>query len=133
LLFIGPVQLKYVALVIVFLDVIQIRVEDGVGHFAHLGGALFGFLFIYQYKQGNFIGKGIKNFFSDIFKIFTPKKRMKVTYKQSAKDMTDMEYNRNKSVNQKEIDRILDKIARSGYDSLSKKEKETLFKMGNKE
>jgi hypothetical protein len=48
------------------------------------------------------------------------------------KDMSDMEYNKYKAQAQEEVDRILDKIAKSGYDSLTKKEKETLFRMGNK-
>ena len=52
---------------------------------------------------------------------------MKVTHKMAARDF---EYNKQKSGNQKEVDRILDKISREGYESLSKKEKEILFKMG---
>ena len=53
---------------------------------------------------------------------------MKVTFKQPPRD--DYEYNRQKNVQQEEINRILDKIAKSGYESLTKKEKEILFKQG---
>ena len=54
-----------------------------------------------------------------------------MTYRKSTKHVTDEEYNRSKVNQQKEIDRILDKIAKGGYESLTKKEKETLFKMSD--
>ena len=63
------------------------------------------------------------------------KERLKVTYKRSAEQKgpaDDIEYNKHKAEEQKEIDRILDKISKAGYDSLSAREKEMLFKMGNK-
>ncbi|MCK7537610.1 MAG: hypothetical protein MZV63_44980 [Marinilabiliales bacterium] len=59
-----------------------------------------------------------------VFSIFKPKPKIKVTYKRPA---DDIEYNKSKVQKQAEIDKILDKIAQSGYDSLSKQEKETLF------
>jgi hypothetical protein len=64
--------------------------------------------------------------------MFKPRPKMKVTYKSQARSMTDHDYNKSKAESQKEIDKILDKIAKSGYESLTKKEKEILFKMGNK-
>jgi hypothetical protein len=79
------------------------------------------------------MGQGFNRLMDNIVTLFSArKKRMKVSYKKSVRDMTDMEYNRRKVQKQEEIDRILDKIAKSGYDSLTKKEKETLFKMGEK-
>jgi hypothetical protein len=63
-----------------------------------------------------------------LFTLFKPKPKIKVTYKRP---MTDIEYNKEKVNKQKEVDRILDKIAKSGYDSLTKKEKEILFKNSN--
>ena len=56
LLFIGPVKLKYIAIVIVFLDIIQMASFDNVGHLAHLGGALYGYIFILRYKKGRELG-----------------------------------------------------------------------------
>jgi hypothetical protein len=64
--------------------------------------------------------------------LFKKKPRMKVSYRSAAKNLDDLDYNRAKAEYQKEIDRILDKIAKSGYDSLTKGEKEILFKMSNR-
>ncbi len=63
------------------------------------------------------------------------KEKLKVTYKRSTEDKRstdDKEYNQRKVAEQKEIDQILDKISKAGYDSLTSREKEMLFKMGNK-
>ncbi len=128
LMFIGPVKLKYIALVTILLDIMGIGGGNAGGHIAHLGGALFGYLFTVQYKNGKELGRGFGKFLDSIFTFFKPRKRMKVTYK---KPTDDFEYNSQKVENQKEIDRILDKIAQSGYKSLTKAEKEQLFKMGN--
>lgn len=126
LLFIGPVKLKYIALISIFLDVVGIASFDNIGHLAHLGGAFYGYIFAMQYKKGREIGRSFSRFLDSLFSMFKPNKKMKVTYK---KPVDDYEYNKHKAENQKEIDRILDKIANSGYKSLTKKEKETLFKM----
>lgn len=125
LMFLGPVPLKYIALFSIVLDVISIASENAGGHIAHLGGALFGYLYIVQLRKGKNITKGFDSFMDKIFSLFKPKDKFKVTYKRP---VDDIEYNRNKVSNQKDIDKILDKIADSGYDSLSKSEKEILFK-----
>ena len=65
-----------------------------------------------------------------VFSLFKPRTKMKVTYKKPPKD--DKEYNHYKAHQQEEINNILDKISKGGYDSLSKKEKEILFKMSDK-
>jgi membrane associated rhomboid family serine protease len=141
---IGPVKLKYIAIFFIATDILLIifaanaegQTEHSTnvgGHIAHLGGALYGYYFVWKYRKGKDIGKGLNSILDYIVTIFKPrKKRMKVSYKRSARDMTDMEYNRSKAETQEEVDRILDKIARSGYDSLTKKEKETLFRMSDK-
>ena len=74
------------------------------------------------------MGAGINRIINKIAELFKPKSKMRVTYKQPPRD--DYEYNRQQAQNQDEINRILDKIAKSGYESLSKKEKELLFKQG---
>lgn len=125
LMFLGPVSLKYIALFSIVLDVISIASENAGGHIAHLGGALFGYLYIVQLRKGKNITKGFDRFMDKIFSLFKPKDKFKVTYKRP---VNDIEYNRNNVSKQKNIDKILDKIADSGYDSLSKSEKETLFK-----
>lgn len=130
--FIGPVKIKWIAMVFIVLDVLSVASTNAGGHIAHLGGAVYGYLFSVQMKRGKDLGKSFGNVIDSLATIFHHKPRMKVSYKSQAKNMDDMEYNRSKAEKQKEIDRILDKIARSGYDSLTKKEKETLFKMSNR-
>lgn len=132
LIFIGPVKLLYVALFVIFIDVLNISMQSSlVGNLSHLGGALMGYLFIVQYKKGVDMSKGINRFldwFAGIFKS-PPKSKMKVAYKRH---VSDDEYNYNKKVEQEYIDKILDKISKSGYESLSKSEKEILFKASGK-
>ena len=130
LMFIGNVALKYVAGFYVLLSVLSISTSNPGGNIAHLGGAAWGWFYIYQLRRGKDWGRGLVNFLNKIPGMFSPKSRMKVTYKQPPRD--DHEYNRQKNVKQDEINRILDKIAKSGYESLTKEEKELLFKQGKK-
>lgn len=131
LMFIGPVALKYIALVTIILDVLSIASSNAGGHIAHLGGALFGYLYIMQLKKGKNITRGFDRFMDKIFSIFKPRPKIKVTYKRPMTDMErDIEYNKEQAAKQEDIDKILDKIAKSGYNSLTKKEKEILFKNG---
>ena len=132
LFFLGRVKIKYIALVYVVLDVLQIASENAGGHIAHLGGALYGYLFALQIKRGKDTGKGFSAVMDSVVSMFSRKPKLKVTYKSKARSMTDHDYNQSKAQSQKEIDKILDKIAKTGYDSLTKKEKEILFKMSNK-
>ena len=125
LMFIGSVKLKYIAVATIIIDILSITSSNAGGHIAHLGGALFGYLYISQMKKGKNITKGFDRLMDKVFSLFKPKQKFKVTYKRP---VTDYEYNKTKSTNQEGIDEILDKIAKSGYDSLSKKEKEILFK-----
>lgn len=130
---IGPVKLKYIAIFFIITDILQIASYNAGGHIAHLGGVIYGYFFVQQYRKGKDPGKGLNSILDSLASLFRiRKKRMKVSYKRSAKNMTDMEYNQSKAQVQEEVDRILDKIAKSGYDSLTKSEKETLFKMSNK-
>ena len=129
LLLIGRVKLKYVAGATVLLSVLNVASSNSGGNIAHLGGALYGYLFISQYLKGKDIVKAYTDIFDSFLGFFKPHKKMKVTYKKSK---TDMEYNAEKSHKQDEINKILEKISKSGYDSLSKKEKEILFNMSNK-
>jgi len=133
LLFIGPVKLKYLALIFVITDFLQIAGSNPGGHIAHLGGAFFGFLYSFQFRRGNDISKGFSRAMDSVVGYFTPgsRRNIKVSYKNPgrAKQMTDMDYNKAKAETQEEVDRILDKIAKSGYDSLTKREKDILFKM----
>lgn len=132
LLLIGPVKLIYIAIFSIFIDVLNMASNINVGgNLAHLGGALMGYIFIVQYKKGRDLSIGINSFFNWISGLFKPssKNKMKVAYKRK---VSDEDYNYNKKVEQDQIDAILDKISKSGYESLSKTEKEILFKASGK-
>ena len=94
-----------------------------------MGGALFGYLYTLNLRQGRDIGKRINSAMDFIATIFKPRKKLKVTHK---KPVTEYEYNKMKTEQQVRINSILDKISKGGYDSLTKEEKETLFKESQK-
>lgn len=124
LMFVGPVKLKYIAVVFIILDIFSIKGNNPGGHLAHLGGALWGFIYIQLLKNN-----------LDPFSLFSGRRRkIKVSYKseKTGRPLNDEEYNRIKAQEQQEIDHILDKISESGYGSLSTREKELLFRSSNK-
>lgn len=135
LFFLGNLKLWWIAAFFLVSDIVQIPLGNAGGHLSHLGGALIGFLYTKQLDKGNDIGKWIENTIASFQSFFTskpkPKKntkaRMKTVYKNKsyAKKTTI-----NKSEKQKQIDAILDKISKSGYESLSKEEKDFLFNAG---
>jgi membrane associated rhomboid family serine protease len=133
LMFFGPIKIKYVALVTVAIDLMSIRSGNAGGHIAHLGGAFFGFLYATQLRQGKDLSKGFNQLMDSIFSLFKRRPKMKVKY-SAPKDRveTDMDYNARKAAEQRTIDQILEKISRSGYEGLSKEEKEILFKSSKK-
>ena len=119
-------KLQWMAMIFVLLDLISIRSGNEGGHLAHLGGALFGFFWAMNMKKGI----DIAAFFNKAQAIFSWKPKRKSTIKVVHKRAkTDDDYNLNKRQKQKRIDDILDKISRSGYDSLSKEEKALLFEL----
>jgi len=127
---IGSFPLKYVAAFYVVLSIIGISASNPGGNIAHLGGAFWGWFYIFQLRKGTDMGSGFVKFIDKLADFFKPKSKMKVTYSKPPRD--DYEYKRQENVKQEEINRILDKIAKSGYESLTKKEKELLFKQGKK-
>lgn len=130
LFFIGRFPLKYIAAFYVVLSIIGISASNPGGNLAHLGGAAWGWFYIAQLRRGKDWGSGLVAFIDKLGDWFKPKEKMKVTFKQQAPPRDDYEYNRQQNIQQEEINRILDKIAQSGYESLTKKEKEILFKQG---
>ena len=107
---------------------------DGVAHMAHLGGMLFGFLLIRYWQKhpdssqryGRSYGK---EFFDNLIRKHEDYQRKRHMHAEqtNARRETDEEYNMRQRQNQEEIDAILDKIRKSGYDSLTKEEKQKLF------
>lgn len=125
LLFIGRIKLIYLALFLFVLDFLMIGSTNAGGHIAHLGGALVGYLYYLAYRKGfRFMG------FQRIMLWFRPNK-LKVKGKP-VNQMKDDEYNMNKAKHQETVDRILEKISKSGYQSLTAEEKELLFRESRK-
>lgn len=127
LMFLGPVKMKYLALVSVLLYVIGISSTNAGGNLAHLGGAFFGVIYALQLRKGIDPGKGVNWLLTKLKNLFTPQPKVKITYR---KPVNDIEYNRQRNQEQARINQILEKISKSGYGSLSKEEKEILFRMG---
>lgn len=132
LLFLGEVKLKYIALFYVVLDIVSIPQGNAGGHIAHLGGATLGFYFVYRLRNGKDITVSINRLLNYLVSFFSSKEKMKVVYKNPGKTKSDVEFNAQKKANQQKIDTILEKIAKSGYDSLSKDEKAILFDASKK-
>ncbi len=116
------IKIIYIASFLVLLDIIQIPGGNSGGHIAHLGGAFLGYFYHKKMIQGEDYGNWIIDLYNFIFK-----RKLKSNKRNSVKKTT---VSRKDSVVQKKIDLILDKISKSGYDSLTKEEKETLFKAG---
>ena len=119
LLLIGPVRIKYIALFYVLLSFFDVAGTNAGGEIAHLGGAFIGYIFIRQLQNGINIGEGIINFLN----LFNEKKKEKKNKFQKESDETT----------QDEVDKILDKISKSGYSSLTSKEKQRLFNASKKQ
>jgi membrane associated rhomboid family serine protease len=130
LIFIGPVKIKWIALVSVVIYIVGLSGENAGGNFAHLGGALWGWIYMSRLMAGHDISAGFNRIVDKLFIWRRPKKKLKVKYNNPTKP--EYEYNRSKLQQQEEINRILDKISKSGYDSLTSNEKEMLFQMGRK-
>jgi membrane associated rhomboid family serine protease len=128
LIFIGRVRLKHIALFFIIIDLLSIKGTNPGGHIAHIGGAIYGFVYILMLKNGMSLSK----YFS--LPKFSYKKGPKKAYSNPGykRPVSDDDYNLNKVSQQKEVDKILEKISKSGYSSLTKKEKEFLFKNSNK-
>jgi membrane associated rhomboid family serine protease len=125
----GRIKIKYLALgIFIFTSVMDFSVNSG-GKLAHIGGALFGYIYTINLRHGRDMGKGFNRILDFLVTIFKPRKKLKVTHKKVA---NEYEYNMIKAEHQKRINSILDKISKGGYDSLTKEEKETLFKESQK-
>jgi hypothetical protein len=103
------------------------------GHIAHIGGALLGFAYIMIFRPSAGGYRNQRPSFSWIHEFFGSwKKRGTGDQERPGRPITDYEYNTRRAEHQKRIDSILDKISRGGYDSLTKEEKEILFKSSGK-
>lgn len=119
--FIGYVKLWKLAAIFVLLDLIQIPQGNAGGHLAHLGGALYGYLYI------SFAGKSGFKLSNPFEGLFTRRNTLKTVYRSQRKKTKK---NESSKTNQEAIDAILDKISKSGYESLNQEEKNLLFRQG---
>ncbi|MDD4637268.1 MAG: rhomboid family intramembrane serine protease [Bacteroidales bacterium] len=130
LMFIGEVSLRTIAIVTVLIDLLSITSENAGGHWAHLGGILIGFVYGSMMKNGYDLTRFFVQRFESVLSFFSRsrdrKPKMKVTY-QDVRRESDWDYNARKQNEEKDIDLILDKIKKSGYESLSADEKKRLF------
>jgi len=129
-LLIGMVKLKYIAIAAVLISIFGITSNNAGGQLAHLGGALYGYLFVISLRRGKDYTKGFSKLMDGISDLFKPRKLKIKRSKTSDRKMTDAEFNMDKAKRMKEIDRILDKIKSSGYGSLTSEEKKKLFEQG---
>jgi membrane associated rhomboid family serine protease len=137
LAFIGDVKLIHIALISIIVDVISLPSGNAGGHIAHLGGALYGYLFAINYRKNkdisSFFVSVIDSFSGFISRLFSSKPKMKVHRGDNqARHMDDKQYNSRKKEDQERINSILDKISKSGYDSLTQEEKGILFRSGRR-
>ncbi len=127
LILIGNVALKWIAAISVLLDVINISGENAGGHIAHLGGALFGFIYIKSLQRGTNLTKWLE-VLSD--RLSGKRGKMTVAYKRKK---SDEDFALHKKATQEQMDDILDKISKSGYGSLSQSEKDFLFRISKED
>lgn len=125
---IGNVKLWHIAAFIIVLDIIQLSTSNVGGHLAHLGGAVMGVVYI-KLLQGGF---DLSTIFDKVVNIFKRPKgtKFKKVYVNKERIKHDVVVDEEKD-KQKKIDLILDKISKSGYESLTKEEKDFLFRAGN--
>ncbi|MEO9891276.1 rhomboid family intramembrane serine protease [Aurantibacter sp.] len=132
------IKLWYLGAFVVLSDLIQIPYGTNAGgHIAHLGGAFLGYMYARQLTNGRDIGEGFSNFIDGITNLFKGKEKkgpLKTVYKKQAKSSNAKRpVNYEKESRQRKIDAILDKISKSGYENLSKAEKDFLFKAGKED
>ncbi|MEH6680851.1 MAG: rhomboid family intramembrane serine protease [Sediminicola sp.] len=125
------VKLWHIGLFFVLVDLVQIPTGGNAGgHLSHLGGALLGYVYARQLTKGTDIGDGFSRFLDLIGNLFRKDKKapLKTVYRKNTAPPKSRDHD--KEGRQRKIDAILDKISKSGYESLSKEEKDFLFKAG---
>ncbi|AWA29958.1 rhomboid family intramembrane serine protease [Flavobacterium magnum] len=134
LLLIGRVQLWHMTAVILIIDLMQLMIENTGGHISHLAGAFFGFTYIKLLQTGTDLSKIVTGTVDGVLRMFKPSqpkpfKKVHRNYNTQPRSTTASK-TAVKDKKQQQIDEILDKISRSGYDSLTQQEKDFLFNAG---
>jgi membrane associated rhomboid family serine protease len=131
---VGAVPLWLIAGIYVLYDFVSLRyyVNSG-GHLAHLGGAFYGFIMASQLRGGRDISRWFEGFMDNMLNFFKKGRSPKLkVVKATRKGKSDEEFNAEKKKSQERVDLILDKISKSGYDSLTKDEKDFLFRQSQR-
>jgi membrane associated rhomboid family serine protease len=125
------IKLWHIGLAIVIIDFIGLFGINQGGKVAHFGGTILGYFYAKQLYKGKDIGLGFGRFMDSIANLFKSKSPLKTVHKSKKKPFAGHNKEQfNEFNNQKKIDLILDKISKSGYESLTKEEKAFLFKAG---
>ena len=127
LILLGPVRIKYIAIFYIIVSFAGTVGPNAGGDLAHLAGAALGFVFIKQLQRGNDWGKPVTSFLTFVKSFFVQQPKVRVSHRSTTKTNGRPRSNGTFSNRQEEIDAILDKISESGYDSLSREEKQKLF------
>lgn len=126
LFLLGRIKIKYMALgIFILTSVVDFSVNSG-GKLAHIGGAIFGYMYTLNLRRGRDIGRGFNRIIDFFATLIRPRKKLRVKYKKPP--ASDHDYNAMKADRQNRINNILDKISKGGYESLTKEEKEILFR-----
>lgn len=137
-IFVFNIKLWHIAAAYVVVNVLALPSSDNTGGLiAHLGGAAFGYIYARQLLQGKDIGEWFEKLMDTVASWFSKSPKQKSTplrtvHKKSKQKATSTA-GFTKSQQQQKIDTILDKISKSGYESLSKAEKDFLFKAGKED
>ena len=130
-----PVKIIILAGIYFIYDLMSLGIPDGTAHFAHIGGGIIGIITVKTMNKPNNILTRFTHFTDKVFKLFQRdfyQKKNNLKVERGGRPLTDEEFIERKKANQARVDTILDKISKSGYESLSSKEKEFLFQQSNK-
>jgi membrane associated rhomboid family serine protease len=134
----GTIKLKWLAIIMIVMDVLSLNGNNAGGSLAHLGGAVAGLIFGLSLRRGIDLTNWVNPVIDWFSNLLRPRPKMKVTYQRSKSEKAnretdvDQEYRDRKKAEADQLDTILDKIKKSGYDSLSAKEKQQLFESSRK-
>jgi membrane associated rhomboid family serine protease len=129
----GTIKLKWLAIVMVVMDVLSLNGNNAGGSLAHLGGAVGGLIYGLSLRRNMDPTRWLNPFMDFVSNLFRPRQRMKVTYQRARNEKAnkasdiDQEFRDRKKAEADRLDEILDKIKKSGYDSLTSQEKKSLF------
>jgi hypothetical protein len=133
LMFIGKVKLKHIAIFTIVIDFLLIKSDNPGGHIAHIGGMAWGLMYTLLYLKPQNKGGFLGSFSKQLHYLFSIKHKPKFKVYHNERPLSDDEYNLNKKYQQEKIDKILEKISKSGYSSLTKEEKDLLFRSSSQQ